>query len=124
MLSRCRSSRVTYIRDLIAAVRSGEPHAASELADYLEHLAEDRPEILEANQAREWRALILQLDAGLEEGLSRRKRANIIRSKLNRYVPRPSDEGTQGERAILKRMADMGIADLGERTVRRILGGR
>src|SRR5205814_3427231 len=99
---------VAYIRDLIAAVRSGEPHAASELADYLEHLAEKRPEILEANQAREWRALILQLDAGLEEGLSRRKRANIIRSKLNRYVPRPSDEGTQGERAILKRIGDMG----------------
>ena len=113
---------IAYARALIEAGRSGERYAAADLADFLEYLTEEHPEIFEATE--QWRALVQQLDAGICEDLSRRKRANIIRSKLDRYVPRPSDEGTHGERAILRRITDMGITGLGERTVRRILGGR
>jgi len=68
--------------------------------------------------------LYRRLDSSLAVGLSLRQRAEAIRRKRNRYVPRASDEGAWGERAVLWQLHRIGAPDLSERQVRRILGGR
>ena len=68
--------------------------------------------------------LYRQLDNFLANGLSLRQRAEAIRRKRNRYAPRPYDKDAGGERGILWRLHRIGAPDLGERQIRRILGGR
>ena len=68
--------------------------------------------------------LYRRLDNSLAVGSSLRQRAEAIRRKRNRYVPRASDEGAGGERAVLWQLHRIGAPDLSERQVRRILGGR
>jgi len=68
--------------------------------------------------------LYRRLNNSLVVGLSLRQRAEAIRRKRDRYMPRRSDEGAGGERGVLWELHRIGAPDLGERQVRRILGGR
>src|SRR5262249_45148961 len=123
---------MSYIRDLLAEARTGDPVAAEELAHFVEHVLEtplrgvgiafglsDREVGGDEFAARD--RLYRQLDNFLADGLSLRQRAEAIRRKRNRYVPRRSDEGAEGERRVLWELHRIGARDLSERQVRRIL---
>ena len=126
---------MSYIRDLVAEARQGDPVAAEELADFVEHVLENpdrrigrafglsNEETL-SGELRERDRLYRQLDNLLADGLSLRQRAEAIRRKRNRYVPGPSDEGAGGERGLLWQLHQIGSPNLSERQIRRILGGR
>ena len=126
---------MSYIRDLVAEARQGDPVAAEELADFVEHVLENPDRRIGSafglpneerlfGELRERDRLYRQLDNFLADGLSLRQRAEAIRCKRSRYVPRSSDEGAGGERAVLWQLHRIGAPDLSERQVRRILGGR
>jgi hypothetical protein len=125
---------VTYIAALLAEVRIGDPHAAEELADFVEHalgqpgltvaaafgLRDER--LSERGERRVRDELYRDLRNFLGDGLSLRKQAEVIRLKRRRYQPRPEDRATKGERRILWELTQ--CDDVGERQLRRILGGR
>jgi len=125
---------MSYIRNLLAEARTGDPVAAEELADFVEHVLEtplrrigaafglfDGEAGVDEFAARD--RLYRQLDNFLPDGLSLRQRAEAIRCKRKRYVPRRSDERAEGERRVLWELHRIGARDLSERQVRRILGG-
>jgi len=123
---------MSYFRNLLAEARTGDPVAAEELADFVEHVLETPLRgigvafgLFEAGvdefAARD--RLYRQLDNFLPDGLSLRQRAEAIRRKRNRYVPRRSDEAAEGERRVLWELHRIGARGLSERQVRRILGG-
>ena len=125
---------MSYIRNLLAEARTGDPVAAEELADFVEHVLEtplrrigvafglfDGEAGVDEFAARD--RLYRQLDNFLPHGLSLRQRAEAIRRKRYRYVPRRSDEGAEGERRVLWELYRIGARGLSERQVRRILGG-
>jgi len=125
----------SYIRDLLYEARNGDPVAADELVDFVEHVLDtplrrvglafgiSHPEAPGDEVAARDR-LYRQLDNFLANGLSLRQRAEAIRRKRSRYVPRPLDGGAGGERGVLWELDRIGAPDLGERQIRRILGGR
>src|SRR5262249_28204448 len=126
---------MSYIRELLAEARTGDPVATEEVFDFVDHVLEHprrrvgiafglSNEDAHSGEFRVRDRLYRQLDNFLTSGLSLRQRAQAIRRKRKRYVPRPSDEGAGGERAVLWQLHRIGAPDLSERQVRRILGGR
>ena len=91
---------MSYICNLLAEARAGDPVAVEELADFVEHVLEtplrrigvafglsDGEAGCDGFAARD--RLYRQLDNFLADGLSLRQRAEAIRCKRNRYVSRP-----------------------------------
>src|SRR5215471_12434227 len=126
---------MSYIRDLLAEARTGDPVAIEELADFVEHVLEAPHRRVgiafsltdgeaTGDEFSERDRLYRQLNNFLAHGLSLRQRAVAIRRKRSGYMPRRSDEGAEGERGVLWALHRIGAPDLGERQVRRILGGR
>ena len=126
---------MSYIYRLLDEFRLGNPVAAEELADFIEHVLESPDcrvaiafglanEDAYVGEVRARDRLYRQLDNFLADGLSLRQRAVAIRRKRSGYVPRPLDEGAEGERGVLWALHRIGAPDLGERQIRRILGGR
>jgi hypothetical protein len=125
---------MSYICDLVAEARQGDPIAAEEVFDFLEHALDQpaltvaiafglRDEELSAVGERHVRdGLLRGLQNFLGEGLSLREQAEAIRSLRRDYVPEPQDRMTHGERRILWELAKRG--DIGERQLRRVLGGK
>jgi len=126
---------MSYIRERLAEARNGDPVAAQEVFDFGYHVLQHTRrrvgiafglsnEDAHSGEFRVRDRLYRQLDNFLANGLSLRQRAQAIRRKRNRYVPRPSDEGAGGERGLLWQLHQIGSLDLSERQIRRILGGR
>jgi hypothetical protein len=127
---------MSYVHALLEEVRRGDPVAAADLANLIGHVLEHHRDRTVADafglrrdaaandkpQTRD--ELYRDLAHSLGKFPSLRKQAEAILHKQNRYVPNPNDEGTQGERGVLWQLAQIGIVDLSERHMRRILGGK
>jgi|SRR5438477_11722250 len=125
---------MSYIRNLLGEFRLGNPMAAEELADFVEHALEEpaltiavafglRDEELSGVGERHVRdGLIRGLQNFLGEGLSLREQAEAIRERRRDYIPEPEDQVTQGERRLLWELKQRD--EVGERQIRRILGGK
>jgi hypothetical protein len=127
---------VTYIRDLLEEVWRGNPVAADELADFIEHvLAQPEASVAiafclqderlsDAGERHVRDGLIRSLQNFLEDDLSLRERAEAIRLKRRSYTPNTEDQTTSGERRILWELTKRHEPHLSERQIRRILGGK
>ena len=120
---------IAYARALVYAERSGERFAGDDLADLVEHLIE-RPDFTIAEALGERPAeptplwirdtLIQQYAGGLGKLPSVRAQAQAVLAAARRY--QASDP--QDESVLVNRLHEIGVGDLSERTVRRILGAR
>ena len=120
---------IAYARALVCAERSGERFAGDDLADLVEHLIE-RPDLTIAEALGErpaeptplWiRDTLIQRYAGALGKLpSVRAQAQAVLAAARRY--QASDP--QDESVLVNRLHEIGVGDLSERTVRRILGAR
>ena len=120
---------IAYARALVCAERSGERFAGDDLADLVEHLIE-RPDLTIAEALGERPAeptplwirdtLIQQYAGGLGKLPSVRAQAQAVLAAARRY--QASDP--QDESVLVNRLHEIGVGDLSERTVRRILGAR
>ena len=123
---------IAYARTLVYAARSGERFAGDDLADLVEHLIE-RPDFTIAEALGERPAeptplwirdtLIQQYAGGLGKLPSVRAQAQAVLAAARRYQASDS-KGTEDESVLVNRLHEIGVGDLSERTVRRILGAR
>jgi hypothetical protein len=124
---------MSYIRNLLDEFRLGNAIAAEELADFVEHIL-DQPglsvavafglqdEQRPAEPTPIWvRDPIIQEFAATLGDISIRAQAKAVIAAARR--PPASDEGTKHESLLANRLNEIGVGDLSERTVSRILGG-
>jgi hypothetical protein len=136
-----RSDTMSYIADLLAAVHGGNPVAADELADFIDHVLEypdrtiaeafnlaerasESPDLeCEPGPDRHMRDALIREFANSLDLPSTRAQAEAILMMSRTHNP-DSDQETKPESRILCRLREIGVADLSERQVRRILGGK
>ena len=124
---------MSYIRDLLAEARGGDPIAVDELADFVEHVLEQpnrrvgtafgltrRGQSMEAaQQIQERDARLLDYAELLGGDLSLEQRAATMVSRLRRYSP--AEDEVSPERLAMRRVVSVGVGIPGARQVRRII---
>ena len=121
---------MSYIADLIDEVRRGDPVAADELCDFIEHVLEQpdrrvgtafglRRREQSAQRFRERDAALQSYARLLGSDLSLEQRAVVMIERLQRY--RPAQDERSPERLAMRRVVNTGTDIPGPRQVRRII---
>lgn len=115
---------VSPIKLIARLEQSTDPNAREAARRWVDALKRPGRRVADAfgiEPSRDRRDRIIRDLAG--EG-SLRQQAESVRQKVSRYRPQPSDRAAAGERCLLSELDQIGLLDLSERQIRRILGGR